>query len=141
MAPAGNVVHTTNKTLFMSSPYVPGGGLNAFTISMPPSVRPLALLSGSGSPDGIVEANPGTGYRDSATNDLYVKFAGVQRVGWVNVGKCPASTGGTGGDTQIFSGAGSPDGVIFPTATDALYFQTDSVPAGIMWSYYEGAWH
>jgi hypothetical protein len=141
MAPTGNVTSAT-KNPFMSSPYVPGGGLNAFTISMPPSVRPLALLSGSGSPDGVVEANPGTGYRDTVTNDLYVKFAGVQRVGWVNVGKCPASTGGGGGgDTQIFSCAGSPVGVIFPTATDALCFQTDSVPAGIMWSYYEGAWH
>ncbi len=53
---------------------------------------------------------------------------------------------------QIAGGAGSGGAVGFvtcgtgaPTSTPAsgcgLYVQTDSIPAGIIWQYYNGSWH
>lgn len=49
--------------------------------------------------------------------------------------------GGGGGVTGVYSGAGSPSGVITPAGTSAIYIQTDSTPPGIEWQYYGGAWH
>ena len=124
------------------SAYTPGYGLNDFRSTMPPTVRPVGNLHGSGTPEGIVEANPGTGYTDSTNNDLYVKFSGVQREGWILVGKTPTvSGGGATAAIQVFAGTGSPVGVVFPTTDAALYTQTDSTPAGVVWSYYDGVWH
>jgi hypothetical protein len=53
-----------------------------------------------------------------------------------------ADNGGTGsGGVGLFSGNGSPVGVIFPTTDTALYLQKDSTPAGLIWSYFSGTWH
>lgn len=131
----------------MSNPYVPHVGHDAFVTTMPPTVRPGPRIVGSGSPEGIVPGNPGQSYVDSVTNDLYVKFAGVQELGWKCVGKAPVVSGGGSatGPTEVFSGTGSPAGVVFPTTDTAIYFQMDATngfpDGGMMWSYYSGAWH
>lgn len=49
------------------------------------------------------------------------------------------STGG-GGSGGTFGGNGSPVGVVFPTSAFAFYIQADSVPPGLVWEYYNGAW-
>ncbi|HUD75823.1 MAG TPA: hypothetical protein VMQ76_12185 [Terracidiphilus sp.] len=127
----------------MNAPYVPGTGLNAFATTLPPTVEPGPDIVGSGSPEGNVEAAPGTGYTDSNNNDLYVKVAGVQTLGWRRVGKSPSSGGGGGSATPIsaFTGNGSPVGVVTPSAMAAFYTQKDSSPPGLVWSWYDDAWH
>jgi hypothetical protein len=133
----------------MSTPYVPNvGRQDAFVTTMPPTVSVSQRITGTGSPEGIVPGKPGQAYVDSATNDLWVKFAGVQELGWKLVGKAlPVATGGgtVTGDTQVFSGTGSPEGVITPTTDTAIYFRLDATTGfpdgGEMWSYYSGAWH
>lgn len=47
--------------------------------------------------------------------------------------------GGGGGTTQVYTGNGAP--AIVPAATAAIYIQKDSVPAGILWLWYDAAWH
>jgi hypothetical protein len=47
-----------------------------------------------------------------------------------------ASTGG-----GVSCGNGSPSGVIHPTSSCSLYIQLDSMPPGLIWEYYNGAWH
>ena len=50
--------------------------------------------------------------------------------------------GGTGGGCgSTFSGDGDPTGVVFPDCDTAFYVQKDSVPTGIIWSWYDGVWH
>lgn len=71
----------------MSTAYVPGIGSGAFVITIPPEVDPGPAIQGTGSPEGTVEANPGTAYTDSVTQDLYIKIAGVQSLGWALAGK------------------------------------------------------
>ena len=66
----------------MSGPYVPGNGLNSFPNTLPPVVNPGPPLSGSGSPEGIVPANPGTIYTDNDTSRTWVKVSGVAEQGW-----------------------------------------------------------
>ena len=45
------------------------------------------------------------------------------------------------GDKEIFSGNGDPTGVITPVATDAIYRQLDSLPAGLIWTWVSpGPW-
>lgn len=39
-------------------------------------------LSGSGSPEGVVTANPGTTYDDATNNVFYVKDTGTGNTGW-----------------------------------------------------------
>ena len=126
----------------MSDAYKPAVGLNPFVATMPPSVRPRGLMSGSGVPEGTVKANPGTGYTDKLTGLFWVKFAGVQELGWKQVALPGPSTGGGGtAAIQVFTGTGSPVGVVFPTTEAAFYTQQDSTPPGLVWSYYAGAWH
>lgn len=48
-----------------------------------------------------------------------------------------ACAGGSGGGTN--GGTGVPTST--PSTPYALYIQTDSVPAGLIWEYYSGAWH
>ncbi len=43
--------------------------------------------------------------------------------------------------SQVFSGNGDPTGVIVPTCDTAFYTQKDSVPAGVIWNWYDGVWH
>jgi hypothetical protein len=130
-----------------STTYRPGDGMQPFVNTIPPEVRPGPAIQGTGSPEGAVDANPGTAFVDQATNNLYVKFAGVQKLGWQLVGKYLAgssggSTGESGGVTRVFAGTGSPVDVIYPSDESAiLYTQTDSVPPGLIWQYYDGAWH
>lgn len=50
-----------------------------------------------------------------------------------------AGGGGLNGK-EIFSGNGDPTGVVFPAVSDALYYQKDSVPPGVIWEYHDGAW-
>ncbi len=49
--------------------------------------------------------------------------------------------GGGSGDKEIFHGTGDPTGVVVPTGTDAIYRQTDSIPAGLIWTWEDsGPW-
>ncbi len=50
---------------------------------------------------------------------------------------CEISSTLTGGGVgkEIFSGNGSPQGVVVPTVTDALYRQLDSLPVGLIWTW------
>jgi len=45
-----------------------------------------------------------------------------------------AGGGGLSGK-EIFSGNGSPVGVVTPSVDDALFRQLDSVPAGLIWTW------
>lgn len=53
--------------------------------------------------------------------------------------------GGGGGGTVFcqsnFAGNGDPTGVVFPACDVAFYTQKDSVPAGVIWNWYDGVWH
>ncbi len=57
-----------------------------------------------------------------------------------------AFSGGSGGGgvapslKEIYSGNGDPTGIVIPIMTDALYRQLDSVPAGLVWTWRNGAW-
>jgi hypothetical protein len=66
----------------MTTPYVPGNGLNQFQTTLPPEVEPGPAITGPGSPEGVVAAAPGTLYTDSITSLVYVKIAGVLTLGW-----------------------------------------------------------
>lgn len=46
--------------------------------------------------------------------------------------------GGGGGLQYVFSGIGDPTGVVTPTATAAIYFDTST---GVQWNWYSGSWH
>lgn len=125
----------------MTIPYVPGNGLNAFPTTLPPTVKAGSTrIGGSGNPEGVISAEPGIGYVDSVTNDLYVKIAGVQQLGWRKAGKA-GSGGGCTSTSSVLSGNGSPVGVITPAAISAFYIQKDSTPPGIIWAWYDSAWH
>lgn len=89
-------------------------------------------LSGAGSPENVVAAPPGATYVNTANGDLWVKQTGTGNTGWVLV------VAGAGVQ-YIYSGAGAP--VAPPAGAEAIYIQTDSVPPGLYWSYYGGAWH
>lgn len=71
----------------MSASYIPNIGSGAFITTMAPTVEPGPAITNSGSPEGVVPGNPGQTYIDSDNNDLYVKFTGVQELGWKLVGK------------------------------------------------------
>ena len=45
------------------------------------------LLSGTGSPEGVVPGVVGECYRDNATLNLWRKMAGTQKIGWQLIGK------------------------------------------------------
>ena len=53
----------------------------ALQIQMSSSSSTLALL-GSGSPEGVVTADPGRFYIDTDTNTLYKKVSGTGNTGW-----------------------------------------------------------
>ena len=60
----------------------------SFIEEMTRQVNASTVLSGSGSPEGSVEANPKTLYMDetgSAGNILYIKKTGTGNTGWVLV--------------------------------------------------------
>ena len=125
----------------MSAPYRPGDGLNAYVVTVPPNVHPRGPMTGNGSPEGVARANPGTGYTDNLTGHLWVKFIGVQELGWKDVGLPGPGQGSGGGTKQVFAGTGSPVGIVTPTADAAFYTQTDSTPPGLVWQWYGGVWH
>lgn len=52
-----------------------------------------------------------------------------------------AGTGGGGGGGGTLGGTGSPVGVVTPTSSFSFFIQTDSVPPGLVWEWYGGAWH
>ena len=104
-------------------------------------VEPGPTLSGHGPPEGVISGIPGQGYADLDTNAFYVKLRGTQAVGWIQNGVAWGGGGGGGGGSsskQMFSGTGSPVGVISPTTSEALYFQTDT---GQWWAFFSGVWH
>lgn len=127
----------------MTAPYAPGKGLNPFTVSIPPDVSPMPVIAGYGSPETVVSANPGTGYQELVSDDFYVKFGGVGPLGWRKVGKVPVTSTVTDSTAPVavFTGDGSPVGVVTPAADAAIYIQQDSTPPGTMWSWYDDAWH
>ncbi len=56
------------------------------------------------------------------------------------------SGGGGGGSGTVFcqswfTGNGDPTGVITPACPVAAYVQQDSVPIGVIWSWWNGSWH
>lgn len=71
-------------------------------------------LSGSGSPEGVTTASPGTGYVNTATGDFYVKQTGTGNTGWVLV------TGGIGASNQFFI-TGDPNGAQTATRPAIAY--------------------
>ena len=66
--------------------------------------------------------------------------AGYARLSERDLMECIVASACAGG-----SGGGTNGGTGVPTATPstpyALYIQTDSVPPGLIWEYYNGAWH
>jgi len=51
---------------------------------------------------------------------------------------CNISGGGAESPlTQVFSGVGDPTGVVTPTATAAIYFDTSD---GTQWNWFSGVW-
>lgn len=44
------------------------------------------------------------------------------------------------GTRQVFSGNGSPVGVLTPITDEAIYFQKDSDPTGLIWEWYDNSW-
>lgn len=72
-------------------------------------------LTGNGSPEGVVTANPGRGYVDESNGDLWVKQSGTGSTNWVLV------SGGVGGSG--LAGAGSPEGVT-SAAPGTTYWDT-----------------
>ena len=42
-------------------------------------------LAGTGSPQGVVSASPGTTYLDTSANGFWAKASGSGNVGWVNL--------------------------------------------------------
>lgn len=106
-------------------PYVPNTGLNAFIVNIQPTVHPVAPLSGHGSPEGVVPANPGTLWTDIDTNEVYLKIVGVQLMGWQKVGVATAAAGG--GIQRVFSGSATdPNGTISADAPAYYYSTVDS---------------
>lgn len=47
--------------------------------------------------------------------------------------------GGGGGGGGVTAGNGAP--VAAPASGAGIYIQQDSVPPGLLWEYYSGAWH
>jgi hypothetical protein len=104
------------------------GRTGPFVNVLPSTVGPVGKLSGNGSPEGAVSSNVGTRYRDLLTNDLWVKFAGTQAMGWVLVGKDqdPSLTVVGASAQAVFSGtATDPNGVITATNPAKYYSLTD----------------
>lgn len=64
-----------------------------------------SVLSGAGSPEGVVTASVETLYWDTVGQTLYVKNSGSGNTGWVAFGS------GGGGTLTTLQGSGSPEGV------------------------------
>lgn len=96
----------------MSAPYRPGDGLQNWTRSLPNRIQPGVMISGHGSPEGVIPSPLGKLYVDVDTLDLYQKErSGGMAVGWVLRGAVTTTgSGGTGGGTQ-------PDGWAFGVQT------------------------
>lgn len=118
------------------------GRTDTFVTTLPSTVGTSPELSGSGSPEGVVPGVPGQTFVNVDNLDLYLKIAGVQSMGWKLVGKksVPVVSVGTGGAKAVYSGTGSPVGVIVPSVDTAVYFQTDSDPPGIQWDWFNNSW-
>lgn len=86
-----------------------------------PHVRWLISPFGSGSPNGIVTANPGVIYGDIANLVFYFKTSGTSNTGWVVM-----QGSGGGGSGQVMQGLADPT---IPPATPtspALYTNLNS---------------
>ncbi len=81
------------------------------------STSNLKLLSGSGSPQGIVTADPGSLYLDTSTSGAgnYLKKTGTGNTGWTAAGQ-----------TEVWSGPEAP----VPTADYLLWIDTDAPTPG-----------
>lgn len=121
------------------------GRTDTFVTTLPSTVGTSPELSGSGSPEGVVPGVPGQTFVNVDNDDLYLKIAGVQAMGWKLVGKKSLPVVNVdvsvAGLENMFVGNGSPVGVIIPTTASAKYTQRDSVPPGAVWDWYDGAWH
>ena len=58
-----------------------------FQASLPTILSTSRRLSGNGSPEGTVPAVVGQLFHNLLNDDLYLKLAGVQKIGWVLIGK------------------------------------------------------
>jgi hypothetical protein len=105
-----------------------GNYLATFSQDTPssPATGGNMLLSGSGSPEGVVAANAPMLYEDTDNGDVYAK-TGTGDTGWVKL------AGGGGGTTQVYFGTGDPNGVqtatrpaIFYSADGSLWQKTNS---------------
>jgi hypothetical protein len=106
--------------------YRPGDGLQQWVTTPPAKSSPFPPLAGSGSPEGTIEATPGTGYTDTDTNDFWVKYVGVSSLGWKKVGTSVAALFGGKGGGQVYSGSATdPNGVITATGPAYYYSTTD----------------
>lgn len=97
--------------------YVPfAGRTDSGQTSFPAMVAPVGPVGGSGSPEDVVLANPGTRYRDLDNDDLWLKVRGTAAQGWQLIGKwAEGGVSGTGGSGNVFASAVDPTGVLSVT--------------------------
>ena len=68
------------------------------------------MIEGEGSPEGVVDGQPGRSYRDTTNNDLYIKMGGTMKLGWQLQGKCSATS--LYAQSRIVTSDVDPNGVI-----------------------------
>lgn len=114
-------------------PSLTGPFQKAGTQALPTTFQDGPQLSGNGSPEGVVPGVPGQQYVNLLNQDLYLKLAGTQAVGWKLVGKATAGV-------VIFRGSGNPNNVVtatspafFYTATGSVWMKIDSGSSNTGW--------
>ncbi len=110
--------------------FVPFAGRSTpFVDVLPANIVTGGLLSGNGSPEGVMPGTPGQRYRDLVNDALWIKIRGNQAQGWQQVGISPGEEGGGGEKcADIFFGpANDPNNVITATAPAIYYASTGSV--------------
>lgn len=91
------------------------------------------IIFGAGNPNGVVKSLPNTIYYDTAN---FVYYATTDGTTWI-VG---ASGGGGGGTTQVYTGIGSPTGVVVPAGAAAIYFDKTIPSQPIVWYWNSATW-
>jgi hypothetical protein len=104
---------------------------------LPSRLNATTRISGDGAPEGVVISSPGQVYTDNLSDNLYIKVSGTQTIGWRLIGKWTATAGGGSGTAQVFSGGGNPNGVVTPSGSAALYYDTST---GVIWQWNGSAW-
>lgn len=78
-----NVTISTNpQSTFQIVVPSTGGPYTIDQLTSLPPPSPVYTPSGSGSPQGVVTATPGSSYLDTTNNTLYYKMSGTGNTGW-----------------------------------------------------------